>query len=320
MNDNKIEILKKIYGALKIDYRYNEGKRYFVYGFKNEQEEWNYNEGELLFVTENQKEVDDLKNHLFSIETGELYCTSCFKEKKIGQLKAKDTKYWGYCVWDGLPFKTLKELQNKLISSVEEFNWSNVRGLTDREDPLVFFGICSTYCMTNEEEYDHSEAFCEYEKIIQNYEQKLAAQYLMDSSESALEHYIADHIEIIEEGLTLIERQKKVDGGAGVIDILAKDLNNNICVIELKIVDNDKSIVWQSAFYQSEFGPNVRVITIAPNYSPNIVKALSNVRNTELKFYFINEDGHLQIKDYPETKQPATIVDIELLMEEDEAS
>lgn len=70
--------------------------------------------------------------------------------------------------------------------------------------------------------------------------------------------------------------------------------------------------MWQSAFYQSAFNEDIRVITIAPGYSSNIVKALNNVKNIELKVYGLNEKGHLQITDYKVCEEKAKS---ELLLE-----
>lgn len=44
--------------------------------------------------------------------------------------------------------------------------------------------------------------------------------------------------------MNFIDRQYKVENG--IIDIIAKDKNGTKCIIELKVVEDDKSLVWQS--------------------------------------------------------------------------
>ncbi len=292
-----IEIMKKIYGALKIEYRHYEGERYFVYGFKYDEKEWKFQSGELLLVTKVIKEIRELKKHFITILSGDVFCEECFKQKKMDQLK-NTTKYWGRSVWDGLPNTVLKELQNQLLVSIPEFSWSNVVGL-DYDEPFVFFGVC-TSCL-DKNEYNNSELFKEYNKKIDLLSHQFAAETIINGNEDIFEKYIADHVELIESGMSLIESQKKINGG--IIDLLARDKDNKLCVIELKVTNDDKNIVWQAAYYQSAFHEDVRVITIAPNYSANIKDALENVPNTELKTYKLDQSGLLQINDLIEKEQ-----------------
>ncbi|WP_116789541.1 endonuclease NucS domain-containing protein [Flavobacterium psychrotrophum] len=56
-------------------------------------------------------------------------------------------------------------------------------------------------------------------------------------TEAALRDYLAAQLNIIEFGLTLLEKEhylRNVSGANGYIDILAKDLLNNYVVIEIK--------------------------------------------------------------------------------------
>ncbi|MFE6168756.1 endonuclease NucS domain-containing protein [Viridibacillus arvi] len=290
---DKLEMMKSIYGAMKIDYRHNEGKRYFVYGFKNDEDEWDFDNGELLVVTEDEDTIKYIKKHFHTINTNELFCENCFKHKKVAQLEA-EVKYWCKYVWNGFPKDALIQLQNRLLTSLKKLRWSNVNPLNS-EEPYVIYSICSKFCMTRDE-FLQSEFCREYEECIDLTVKQFAAEWVFESDEEFLEHYLADHIELIEEGMILMERQKRVDGG--IIDILAKDSNDKLCVIELKTTKNDKNIVWQSAYYQSEIGEDTRVITIAPGYSQTLIKALENVRNTELKIYKLNDEGYLRIDNY----------------------
>lgn len=106
-------------------------------------------------------------------------------------------------------------------------------------------------------------------------------------NEEQLEDYIVGNIGIIEEGMNYLGRQIEIPGG--IIDILGKDKNNNICVIELKISE-DKSLVWQAIHYPKEIGKRyntkkVRMITVAPSYSKYILEALKEIKAVEVLSY-----------------------------------
>lgn len=112
-------------------------------------------------------------------------------------------------------------------------------------------------------------------------------------TENQLEEYISKKLELIEDGLKLIKRQFEVSGGT--IDILAKDKNGTICIVELKIAE-DKSIVWQVLHYPLQIKKiynvqEVRMITVSPNYSPHILSALKMSKNIECYDYNITTEG-----------------------------
>lgn len=56
--------------------------------------------------------------------------------------------------------------------------------------------------------------------------------------------------------------------------------------------------MWQSAYYPSCFNEDVRMITIAPNYSNRIYNALKNINNVEMKVFGKGPNGKLDIKDF----------------------
>jgi len=311
---DKLEMMKSIYGAMKIDYRHNYGKRYFVYGFKNDEDEWDFDNGELLLVTDNNSHIQSIREEFFTINSEDLFCGNCFKHKKVEQLKA-EVKYWGHFIWAGLPKNALTELQNLLLKSTESLSWRHVKYL-EGEKPGVGLEACSEFCM-GFDEFKQTKSYREVVKLIDLNVKKIASEWVFKDNEAFLELYLSDQIELIEEGMTLVECQKKVDGG--IIDILARDKNDKLCVIELKTNNNDKNIVWQSAYYQSEIGEDIRVITIAPGYSQTLIKALGNVRNTELKIYKLNEEGFLQIDNY-EDSVVKTLDKLDTLSVEEEAS
>ena len=54
-------------------------------------------------------------------------------------------------------------------------------------------------------------------------------------------------MDIIEEGMQFISSQFAVDNGR--LDILARDRNGTLCVIELKVND-DTDLIYQSVYYR----------------------------------------------------------------------
>ena len=103
-------------------------------------------------------------------------------------------------------------------------------------------------------------------------------------SELQLENYLIDNLHLIEDGLIFIKNQYQIE--RGVIDILAKDRDNNDCIIELKIDDDDKRIVWQCGYYPTQINDGkCRMITVAPNYAPRIMSALHNFKYVEMFTY-----------------------------------
>lgn len=109
-------------------------------------------------------------------------------------------------------------------------------------------------------------------------------------SEKILEDYVVSNLSLFEEDLVCIGRQVEVDGG--IIDLLAKDKNGTITIIELKI-DEDRTIVWQSIHYPEEmkrrYGvDHVRMLTLAPSYSGALLKTLRSLKNVEIYNYEID--------------------------------
>jgi DNA-binding MarR family transcriptional regulator len=120
--------------------------------------------------------------------------------------------------------------------------------------------------------------------------------------ESDLEKVIIKDLSIIEDGMTLVKNQYWVPGGR--IDILARDKNNKLCIIELKIKEDDERIVAQCIYYPTQFYEDVRVITITPSYTSMLETALKKI-GVELKVYkylnnklmiFKNKNNFMQMK------------------------
>lgn len=69
-------------------------------------------------------------------------------------------------------------------------------------------------------------------------------------------------------------------------------------MIELKIVNNCKDIVFQSAYYPTQFDEKVRVITICPDYTGKIKNALEKLGYVEMKeYYFKGVNNKIYVED-----------------------
>ncbi|RLG74820.1 MAG: hypothetical protein DRO12_06400 [Thermoprotei archaeon] len=108
------------------------------------------------------------------------------------------------------------------------------------------------------------------------------------SLERDLEDYLSRNLDVVEEGLRLVERQKELPG-VGRLDILARDRSGNFVVIELKAGQADERAVGQLQAYMEylrEHGyRNVRGILIAASYTPKAVYAAKAVKDIRLARY-----------------------------------
>ncbi|MCU5616993.1 endonuclease NucS [Bacillus cereus] len=293
---NDFDSFTKKYGCIKVDFKQQEGERYYLYAFRNDLTEWDFNKGELILITHNEDQVKEISSKILTLSVGEFFCKECFRKKDIEKLSNKDnTKYWCHNFWDKTPNRTKKLLQDEILYSIDDMDWSMVKSITNDDKPFVFFGICSDSCMTREE-FKNNDAIQEKIKFMDNIWEELITEEMMNGPESLLEDILCDHIFVIEEGMSFIERQYRVDNG--IIDIIAKDKNGTKCIIELKVVADDKNLAWQSAYYPSCFDEDIRMITIAPNYSDRIYNALKNISNVEMKVFGKDSNGKFDIKDF----------------------
>ncbi len=108
------------------------------------------------------------------------------------------------------------------------------------------------------------------------------------SLERDLEDYLSRNLDVVEEGLRLVERQKELPG-MGRLDILARDRKGNFVVIELKAGQADEKAVGQLQAYMEylrEQGyENIRGILIAASYTPKAVYAAKAVKDIRLARY-----------------------------------
>ncbi|MCU5058885.1 endonuclease NucS [Bacillus cereus] len=295
---NDFDSFTQKYGCIKVDFKQQEGERYYLYAFRNDLTEWDFNKGELILITHNKDTVNEISSKVLTINVGEFFCKECFRKKDIEKLSSKDTSYWGHHIWEKTPLRTKKIMQNEIMYSINDMNWSMVKNITNNKS-YVLFGPCSS-CMTREE-YDNNDVIQEKIKLVDDIWENLITEEIMNGPESLLEDILCDHIFTIEEGMSFIERQYRVDNG--VIDIIAKDRNGTKCIIELKVVADDKNLAWQSAYYPSCFDEDIRMITIAPNYSDRIYNALKNISNVEMMVFGKDKNGKFEIKDF-EVQEP----------------
>lgn len=118
------------------------------------------------------------------------------------------------------------------------------------------------------------------------------ASYNTKNLELKLEKQLVNQLELIEKGMKFIDRQVEIKDGR--IDILARDKNNVLCIIELKVVPNDEKLIFQCVYYPTQFNEDVRMIAIAPDYDYKIKTSLKSI-NVEIKTYTYNND-ELKIK------------------------
>jgi len=112
-------------------------------------------------------------------------------------------------------------------------------------------------------------------------------------SESDLEKYLSTRLYLIEEGMRLVATQHNVKGG--IIDILARDKEDRLCIIELKVNKKAKDLAWQCMYYPLQFKDEegLRMITIAPDYDQSIKVVLDKLTYVEVKTYQNTDDGFI---------------------------
>ncbi len=108
------------------------------------------------------------------------------------------------------------------------------------------------------------------------------------SLERDLEDYLSKNLDVIEDGLKLVERQKELPE-VGRLDILARDRFGNLVVIELKAGQADEKAVGQLQAYMEylrELGyENIRGILIAASYTRKAIYAAKANKDIKLAKY-----------------------------------
>jgi Holliday junction resolvase-like predicted endonuclease len=111
--------------------------------------------------------------------------------------------------------------------------------------------------------------------------------YNTKNLELKLEKQLVKQIESIENGMKYINRQVEIKDGR--IDILARDKNNTLCIIELKVVSNEERLIFQCVYYPTQFNEKTRMITIAPAYDNKISTALNSLGVEMKRYSYIND-------------------------------
>jgi hypothetical protein len=108
------------------------------------------------------------------------------------------------------------------------------------------------------------------------------------SLERDLHTYLASRVSEIESGLTLVENGVEHQTEAGRIDLLARDANNHLVVVELKAGKGKDSALGQLLGYigcLSTSEANVRGILVASSFDPRVVFAAKGLPHVKLVRY-----------------------------------
>jgi Holliday junction resolvase-like predicted endonuclease len=103
-------------------------------------------------------------------------------------------------------------------------------------------------------------------------------------TEEMLEEYLAANIKKLDPDIKIIARQFAVPNGR--IDLLGRDTEGNLCIIELKVVD-DTDLLWQASYYQAAirkmYGTSkVRMIVVTKSMPDKLLLPLLNIGNVEV--------------------------------------
>lgn len=103
-------------------------------------------------------------------------------------------------------------------------------------------------------------------------------------SEKSVEDYLEKHLNELEEGLRMFSRQLVLPNGR--IDLLAKDSNGHLVVVEIKVKE-DTDLVWQRQYYLEEIKnlyktEHVRFFAVMPEEYPHITEQMKTFEDTEL--------------------------------------
>lgn len=113
------------------------------------------------------------------------------------------------------------------------------------------------------------------------------------SLERDLHSYLATRVSEIEGGLTLVDNGVEYQTEAGRIDLLARDLENRVVVIELKAGKAKDSALGQLLGYMgclSTSDATVRGILVASNFDSRVVFAARGLFNVKLVRYQLSFD------------------------------
>ena len=106
------------------------------------------------------------------------------------------------------------------------------------------------------------------------------AEFIEYMDEAEISDYIARHPEVVEQGLQIISRERRV--GEGYVDILARDKDNNYVIIEVKRITANEDAVKQLYSYVEELrkaNPEapIRGILVAPSITKDALILLNSL-------------------------------------------
>lgn len=117
-------------------------------------------------------------------------------------------------------------------------------------------------------------------------------------TESQVRDYLYNHLSLIEPGLNPIAKEYPTSEGRA--DIVARDVDGNIVIVEIKI-ENDKRLIWQCMYYPDEIRRRiepdkyVRMITVVPEYPDYLIQPLNKLGYVETFQYSIRaSNGNIE--------------------------
>ena len=116
------------------------------------------------------------------------------------------------------------------------------------------------------------------------------------NQERIVENFLVKHLNLIEPGLTFVDRQVRINKGRNVIDIIAKDFLNRTTIIELKVTTAGIGVFRQLAKYLDIYAKEnatdlPRGLIVAPKHSKNLMDKIHEDSYIEPKLFVVECDG-----------------------------
>lgn len=144
------------------------------------------------------------------------------------------------------------------------------------------------------------------EELLKRYEQAhvFHSDDVQNLTESELQRYLSRNLYLLEDGLTLLGVEYPISDH-GFLDIFAQDRDGKYVIVELKVKEDDKRVLWQAVYYKNELskrlqeqdfcmgkkktdhGNDIRVCIVAPDFPDYILDPLRTVTNAECYRYTV---------------------------------